>query len=81
VTATVLHRDAGELLFSEQLRVPALAKAGGWRVERVVGIIDDGESPAQALRRDLDEEPGDRAATLLPVAGWPARMKTSASCA
>lgn len=70
VAATVWHRESGDLLFTEQLRVPALAKAGGWLVEVMAGIIDDGESPEQALRRELEEELGYRAETLVPVASF-----------
>lgn len=68
VAATVLHRETGELLFTEQLRVPVLAKAGGWLVELMAGMVDEGESPEQALRRELEEELGYRAETLVPVA-------------
>jgi ADP-ribose pyrophosphatase len=70
VAATVLHRETGELLFTEQLRVPVLAKAGGWLVELMAGMVDEGESPEQALRRELEEELGYRAETLVPVADF-----------
>ena len=60
VSATVLHRESGELIFTEQLRVPALAKAGGWLTELMAGMIDDGETPEQALTRELEEELGRR---------------------
>lgn len=70
VAATVLHVESRELLFTEQLRVPALAKAGGWLVEVMAGIIDEGEAPEQALRRELEEELGYRADTLVPVASF-----------
>jgi ADP-ribose pyrophosphatase len=70
VAATVLHRESGQLLFTEQLRVPTLAKTGGWLVELMAGIVDDGESPEQALRRELEEELGYRAESLQPVASF-----------
>ena len=68
VAATVWHRESGELLFTEQLRAPALDKAGGWLTELMAGTIDDGESPEQALRRELEEELGFRAASIEEVA-------------
>ncbi|MDM0002802.1 NUDIX hydrolase [Variovorax sp. J22P240] len=60
VAATVRHRESGDLLFTEQLRAPAIAKAGGWLVEVMAGMIEDGESPEEALHRELLEELGYR---------------------
>lgn len=68
VAATVLHRESGKLLFAEQLRAPALDKAGGWLVEVMAGMIDHGESPEQALHRELEEEFGFRAESVEKIA-------------
>ena len=59
---------AATVWFTEQLRAPALDKAGGWMTELMAGMIDDSESPEQALRRELEEELGFRAASIEKVA-------------
>jgi ADP-ribose pyrophosphatase len=66
--AVVVHRDSGDLLFTEQFRFPTLDKAGGWLCEVVAGVIEDGESPEAALRREIAEELGFGAARLQPIA-------------
>lgn len=58
VAAVVRHRDSGRLLFTEQFRAPTLHKGPGWLLEVMAGMIDTGEAPEAALRRELHEELG-----------------------
>lgn len=58
VAAVVRHRDSGRLLFTEQFRAPTLDKGPGWLLEVMAGMIDAGEAPEAALRRELHEELG-----------------------
>lgn len=60
VAAVVLDRDTRRLLLTEQFRFPALAKGPGWLLEIIAGMIDAGESPEAALRREIEEELGYR---------------------
>jgi ADP-ribose pyrophosphatase len=70
VAAVVRHRETGELLFTEQFRFPTLAKGTGWLLEVVAGMIDEGETPEAALRRELVEELGFDVVHLEPVASF-----------
>jgi nudix-type nucleoside diphosphatase (YffH/AdpP family) len=56
--AIVTSADTGRVLLVEQFRYPTLATGGGWLVEVVAGVIDDGETPAEAARREIREEIG-----------------------
>jgi ADP-ribose pyrophosphatase len=61
VAAVVFDRDTQRLLFTEQFRFPTHEKGPGWIVEVMAGMIDPGESPDAALRREIAEELGYRA--------------------
>ncbi len=66
--AVVVHRDSGDLLFTEQFRFPTLANGDGWLLEVMAGMIEPGESPEAALRREVAEELGFAVERLQPVA-------------
>jgi nudix-type nucleoside diphosphatase (YffH/AdpP family) len=68
VAAVVVHRESGQLLFTEQFRFPTLGKGSGWLLEVVAGMIDRDEAPETALRRELEEELGFSAARIEPIA-------------
>ncbi|MEA2989737.1 MAG: ADP-ribose pyrophosphatase [Alphaproteobacteria bacterium] len=53
---------------TEQFKYPALEKAGGWLPDLVAGMIEAGETPEAAIRREIAEEAGFEAATLEPIA-------------
>jgi ADP-ribose pyrophosphatase len=55
--AIVTRADTGVIILVEQFRYPTLA-TGGWLVETVAGVIDAGESPEEAARREVREEIG-----------------------
>jgi ADP-ribose pyrophosphatase len=68
VAAVVYHRDSDSLLFTEQFRYPTVGKGSGWLLEVVAGMIDGGESPETALRREIAEELGFALTRCEPVA-------------
>jgi nudix-type nucleoside diphosphatase (YffH/AdpP family) len=68
VAAVVLHRDTRKLLFTEQFRFPTHEKGPGWMVEIIAGMIDGGEAPEAALRREIEEELGYRAEQVEHIA-------------
>jgi nudix-type nucleoside diphosphatase (YffH/AdpP family) len=60
VAALILNRDTGELILVEQFRAPTLEKTrtDGWMTEAVAGMIRLGETPEQAIEREVFEETG-----------------------
>lgn len=58
VAAVVLERDSNRIVLAHQFKYPAYEKDGGWLLEAIAGMIDDDESPEDALRRELLEEAG-----------------------
>lgn len=65
--ALVHHTDTQQLLFTRQFRLPICGltvdtpgdeAADGWLVEIAAGIVDAGESPEEAIRREIEEEMG-----------------------
>lgn len=73
----VLLYDAAskEVIFLEQFRAPVLVArrrddrhtSDGWIVEAVAGMIDEGETPEQAVIREAQEETGYRIAAPRPI--------------
>ncbi len=66
--ALVYHRDTGSVIMIEQFRFPTLDKGPGWTLEVPAGMIDRGEEPQEAMRRELEEEIGFRVDELRHVA-------------
>jgi nudix-type nucleoside diphosphatase (YffH/AdpP family) len=56
--ALVRHRTRGTLIFVDQFRLASAGKGGGWVLEICAGKLDDGETPEDAVRRELTEETG-----------------------
>ncbi len=54
----------------EQFMYPTLAKAGGWLQTVVAGMIDEGETPAEAIRREILEEAGFAVEHIEPIADF-----------
>src|SRR5262245_34376451 len=62
VAALIFNRDSGEVVLVEQFRAPTLERSrnGGWMIEAPAGMIRGGESPEQAVIREVFEETGYR---------------------
>jgi len=54
----------------EQFMYPTLAKAGGWLQTVVAGMIDEGETPLEAIRREIVEEAGFAVEQVEPIADF-----------
>lgn len=61
VAAVILNTDSQRLIFTNQFKAPTYEKGPGWIIEIVAGMPDSGETPEQALFREIEEETGYRA--------------------
>jgi ADP-ribose pyrophosphatase len=68
VAAVMFDRDSKRLMLTEQFRFPAFEKGPGWLIELIAGMIDRGEQPEDALRREIEEELGYRAERIEHIA-------------
>ncbi len=71
--ATVLLFDPqhDKVVLLEQYRpAPALSGQDPWMIEIVAGVVDSGETPEQAARREALEEAGCVILDLLPIASY-----------
>lgn len=64
----VFNRDTRKLVLVEQFRYPAYEKGGGWLIEVMAGIVDNGENPEDTVRREALEEIGFQVDELTPIA-------------
>jgi ADP-ribose pyrophosphatase len=58
VAAVLFNTDTRRLIFASQFRAPSYEKGAGWITEIIAGMIDPGEEPDDALRREVFEESG-----------------------
>lgn len=58
VAALIHDTDKDAVLLTAQVRVPTIAKGPGVIREVVAGMIDKGETPQAAIRREIEEEIG-----------------------
>lgn len=58
VAMLVFNRDTQKLLLINQFRYPTYSSGPGWMIETIAGMIDEGESPEEAVRREAQEETG-----------------------
>ena len=70
VAAVIVNRDTRCAILSNQFRYPASTKGNGWIYEIIAGMIDQGEKPAQAMRREIMEEIGYRVSKLVHIADF-----------
>jgi nudix-type nucleoside diphosphatase (YffH/AdpP family) len=68
VAAVIFNHDTRRVILSNQFRYPTYAKGPGWIFEVVAGMIDQGEKPTQAMRREILEEIGYRVSRLIHIA-------------
>ena len=52
VAAILFNRDSRRVILIEQFRYPAYEKGPGWVVESIAGMLEEGEEPEEAMRRD-----------------------------
>jgi nudix-type nucleoside diphosphatase (YffH/AdpP family) len=58
VAAIVLDTAARAVILTEQFRYPTLGTGTGWLREAVAGVVEPGEDPLAAIRREVREEIG-----------------------
>ena len=68
VAAILFDPERRKLLLVRQFRYPTYEKGPGWILEIVAGILEPGETPEAAVRRETLEETGYEIALLQPIA-------------
>jgi nudix-type nucleoside diphosphatase (YffH/AdpP family) len=68
VAALLVDAKARTVYLVEQFMYPTLAKAGGWLDTVAAGMIEEGETPEEAIRREILEETGFAAERIEPIA-------------
>src|SRR5262245_34425126 len=68
VAALLVSAASGAVYLAEQFMYPTLDKGGGFLETVVAGMIDAGETPEQAVRREILEESGFVVDTVEPIA-------------
>jgi nudix-type nucleoside diphosphatase (YffH/AdpP family) len=58
VAALVVNKARGTVVLVRQFRFATLSRGGGWLTEVVAGLIDKGEAPEAAIKREILEEAG-----------------------
>lgn len=58
VAVLMADETTGELIFAEEFRWATYEKADGWSAALVAGMIDEGETPLEAAKREVMEEVG-----------------------
>lgn len=58
VAVLTFNRYINKLILISQFRYPTYKNGHGWTVETIAGIIDAGETPEDAARREVQEETG-----------------------
>jgi nudix-type nucleoside diphosphatase (YffH/AdpP family) len=68
VAALVHDRRARTVMLVNQFKYPTYAKGPGWILETVAGILEPGETPEAAVRREVLEEIGYELDVVEPIA-------------
>jgi ADP-ribose pyrophosphatase len=58
VSVLTYNRQADKLILVTQFRYPTYKNGHGWTIEAIAGMIDPGETPEEAARREVEEETG-----------------------
>jgi ADP-ribose pyrophosphatase len=66
----IQRREDGAILLTRQFRYPTLEHGPGYLLELPAGVIEDGEDPQVAMRRELVEELGYEADQLVPISSF-----------
>lgn len=70
VAVLVYNRDSAKAVFVEQFKYPAYTRGSGWLMETVAGMVEPGEPPETAARREVLEEIGYEIRSLEPIASF-----------
>jgi ADP-ribose pyrophosphatase len=70
VAALLYDPEEREVIVVDQFRLPTLGKGlgQGWILEPAAGMIREGETPEQCLRREIKEETGYQVTEISPIA-------------
>ncbi len=63
----IYDREIERLILVRQFRIPAHQSGEGWVIELAAGMLDEGESPAEAAVREVAEETGYEVSRLEPI--------------
>jgi ADP-ribose pyrophosphatase len=58
VAVIILNKNTNKIILISQFRYPSYKSDHGWLIEAIAGIIDSGETPEEAARREVQEETG-----------------------
>ena len=58
VSVLVFNQTTEKLILVSQFRYATYPKTDGWTIEAIAGMLDAGETPEQAAKREVDEETG-----------------------
>jgi len=58
VSVLVFNQTTDKLILVSQFRYATYPKTDGWTIEAIAGMVDAGETPEQAAKREVDEETG-----------------------
>ncbi len=58
VSAVLVNRKRGTVILVRQFRYAALSRGDGWLTETIAGLVDAGEKPEAAIKREILEEAG-----------------------
>ncbi len=70
VAAVIVKLPERDVLLVEQFKFPTFDAGPGWIVELVAGMVDEGESEPDAIRREIREEIGHEVAAVEQIADF-----------
>ena len=70
VAVLVFNRSTEKLILISQFRYPTYRNNHGWTIETIAGMVDPGEMPEEAARRELQEETGLNIDSFEPITAF-----------
>jgi nudix-type nucleoside diphosphatase (YffH/AdpP family) len=58
VSAVLVNAKRGTVILVRQFRYAVLSRGDGWMTETIAGLVDPGETPEDAVKREILEEAG-----------------------